>query len=103
MLKGICKFIKNNIRLELFMSIILLASMTVIACKMDEAAEDKIQKENKPIIEKNGKVVVIDPGHGGTDPGKVGVNGAKEKEVNLAISMRLKDILHKNLRLLWFL
>lgn len=36
------------------------------------------------------KVVVIDSGHGGNDPGKVGVNGSLEKDINLAIAQRLK-------------
>lgn len=40
--------------------------------------------------------VVVDPGHGGIDPGKVGINDAQEKDVNLAISMKLKEILEKN-------
>jgi N-acetylmuramoyl-L-alanine amidase len=39
---------------------------------------------------------VIDPGHGGRDPGKVGVNGALEKDVNLAIALKLKDLLEQN-------
>ena len=41
-------------------------------------------------------VVVIDAGHGGIDPGKVGVNDALEKEINLSIAMRLKDLLEQN-------
>lgn len=40
--------------------------------------------------------VVIDPGHGGEDPGKVGRNGAKEKEINLAIALKLKGYLEAN-------
>ncbi len=32
-------------------------------------------------------VVVLDPGHGGTDPGAVGVGGIAEKTVNLAIAL----------------
>lgn len=39
------------------------------------------------------KVVVIDPGHGGEDPGKVSTEGVLEKDVNLAISGRLKSAL----------
>lgn len=41
-------------------------------------------------------VIIIDPGHGGSDPGKVGINGANEKEVNLSISLKLKKILEQN-------
>ena len=35
----------------------------------------------------NAKCVVIDPGHGGDDPGKIGINGAKEKDINLQIAL----------------
>ncbi len=38
-------------------------------------------------------VVYIDAGHGGIDPGKVGINNALEKDVNLSIVMKLKDFL----------
>ena len=37
--------------------------------------------------------IVIDPGHGGYDPGKVGINGTLEKNINLAISLQLKKYL----------
>jgi len=37
--------------------------------------------------------VVIDPGHGGVDPGAIGVNGLREKDVNLDVSLRVRDIL----------
>lgn len=37
--------------------------------------------------------VVIDPGHGGNDPGKIGVNDELEKDINLKISLKLKKIL----------
>ena len=40
-------------------------------------------------------VVVIDPGHGGSDPGKVGASDVKEKDVNLAIALKLRDSLEE--------
>lgn len=42
------------------------------------------------------KVVVIDAGHGGRDPGKIGVNNVLEKDINLAIAMKLKTFLELN-------
>ena len=35
--------------------------------------------------------ILIDPGHGGKDPGAVGPTGLQEKDVNLIISTRLAD------------
>lgn len=43
----------------------------------------------------DGLVVVIDPGHGGSDPGKVSANGVDEKDVNLSIALKLKDELEE--------
>jgi N-acetylmuramoyl-L-alanine amidase len=40
-----------------------------------------------------GKTIVLDPGHGGYDPGAVGVTGLKEKEVNLDIALRVQKLL----------
>ncbi|MFP8875287.1 MAG: N-acetylmuramoyl-L-alanine amidase [Myxococcota bacterium] len=37
--------------------------------------------------------VVIDPGHGGRDPGAIGLRGIREKDVNLALASRLSRIL----------
>ncbi len=41
------------------------------------------------------QVIIIDPGHGGSDPGKVGVNNALEKDINLSISFKLKTCLEQ--------
>lgn len=43
----------------------------------------------------SGKTIVIDPGHGGSDPGMVGIGGVEEKEINLQIAQALKGILEK--------
>lgn len=40
--------------------------------------------------------VVIDAGHGGEDPGKVGINGAPEKDINLRIALLVKSYLEQN-------
>lgn len=40
-------------------------------------------------------VITIDPGHGGFDPGKISNNGIKEKDINLSISLKLKQKLEE--------
>lgn len=40
-------------------------------------------------------VIVIDPGHGGHDPGAIGAYGTKEKNVTLAISQRLAYLINQ--------
>jgi len=47
-------------------------------------------------VEKEKMVVVIDAGHGGDDPGKIGVNKAEEKDINLAIAKRVQRLLQQN-------
>ncbi len=42
-----------------------------------------------------GKTVVIDPGHGGVDPGAVGKNKVLEKDINLAVAKRLKEYIQQ--------
>lgn len=39
-------------------------------------------------------IVAIDPGHGGEDPGAIGPSGLREKDVVLAIALRLRDRLN---------
>lgn len=45
----------------------------------------------KVMASENEKVILIDPGHGGFDGGAKSKNGVIEKDVNLQISMKLKE------------
>ena len=67
-----------------------------------EAAENPIEKvqatplDAKPArqLRRAGrKLVVIDPGHGGIDPGAIGLRKTREKDVVLAFGLKLRDIL----------
>ncbi len=51
------------------------------------ASGNKLMQGEPPIR------VVIDAGHGGADPGKIGINGAEEKDVNLQIAALVKRYL----------
>lgn len=42
-------------------------------------------------------VIVIDPGHGGKDPGAIGKKGTKEKTIVLQVAKRLKPLLEETL------
>lgn len=46
-------------------------------------------------VGKSKKVIVIDPGHGGVDPGAIGASGAHEKTIVLAAAKTLKRVLEK--------
>ena len=39
------------------------------------------------------KVIIVDPGHGGFDPGKPGITGLDEKDLNLKISLLVRNYL----------
>lgn len=56
--------------------------------------EKKEAEAREPVTRKN-RIVVIDPGHGGDDPGAVGLGGTQEKDIVLKIGRRLRDKLNK--------
>lgn len=73
----------------------------VVVPKLDESpavAEKKPRPLPKKAISKIRRIVV-DPGHGGHDPGAVGLSGIQEKDVVLAIGLKLRDLLKEELGL----
>jgi N-acetylmuramoyl-L-alanine amidase len=42
------------------------------------------------------KRIIIDPGHGGKDPGAIGPGGLLEKDITLAVALKLRDVLQKH-------
>ncbi len=41
------------------------------------------------------KIIAIDPGHGGIDPGAIGITGVREDEINLKIGLILKRLIEE--------
>ena len=56
----------------------------------------KIIESDEPPSLRNQKIILIDAGHGGEDPGAVGRNKSLEKNVNLAIAKKLVGLINKN-------
>lgn len=55
----------------------------------------KTASSSKAVVKKSKskKIIVIDPGHGGVDPGAIGYSGVYEKNITLAMSRELKKVL----------
>ena len=77
----------------------LILSNTKIGKKLKYAAKKKATKKSASsrndakVAQRRSKdfIVVIDAGHGGKDPGAIGLNGVYEKNVVLQIAKKLKD------------
>lgn len=75
-----------------------------ILCFLGMAAAVWLQESNpaktvsgsNTVVKKEKICVVVDPGHGGFDPGKIGINGVQEKDVNLSIAKRVQEYLEAN-------
>ena len=74
-------------RWELYLAGMLFLAFSLGGCGEkvhSENAEKTFEKETAPMI-------VIDPGHGGEDPGKVASSGELEKDLNLQIAQKVKE------------
>ena len=73
---------------EFFLLILLLAGLIVISRNLGRyVSSGKVKRAENTIV--------VDVGHGGADPGKVGINDAKEKDINLEIAKKVKKLLEK--------
>lgn len=108
---------KQNQWIRIMMGILLVVGMLILAKlaalmtdtgRTTPVTEDSVSGQQGPVPDTGAgeavlsgntaaerqpgqECIVIDPGHGGADPGKVGVNGALEKEINLQMAYILKE------------
>ena len=71
-------------RIEMVMACLMLVCFYLLS---RQAAVVSGQKKDS----NDEKIILVDPGHGGADPGMIGVNGLEEKGINLSISLMLKE------------
>ena len=75
-------------KIELAVLLLFLAVLVLLSKNLEEMVSSGRVTGRNPCI-------VLDSGHGGEDPGKIGVNQAKEKDVNLKIAKKTKERLEK--------
>lgn len=80
----------KNRKLEILMAAVILIAAAFLS-KQAAVSVMSVNVEKEPE-----RVVCIDAGHGGSDPGKIGINQALEKDVNLLIARRVRTLLVQN-------
>jgi len=83
---------RQNRVLESIMACLLIIGMIFVARESAQLVQTLHQVEN---IDASKPIVILDAGHGGIDPGKVGINGELEKDINLAIAHKVKRYLEQ--------
>lgn len=75
-----------------FLPFYLLVLIIFVGIAQGSSAAVTVISENAPV--ERSHCIVIDAGHGGIDGGAVSLSGKKESNINLAIALRLDDLLH---------
>jgi len=77
-------------RLVLFLAVLIIAG-----CYTAGAVAERLENRRVAALSWSvaNKVIVVDPGHGGIDPGSKGSGGAIEKEITLEVARKLAHVL----------
>ena len=68
----------------------------VIDVELPEVSRQETHLREQTRVLKKKKIIIVDPGHGGDDPGAIGGQGTYEKDVVLAISRHIKKLLDRH-------
>ena len=75
-------------KIEFLLLLVTIAGL----CMLNKKLENQVISEEITVEE---TVVIVDAGHGGSDPGKVGVGEILEKDINLQIAKKVEKLLKK--------
>lgn len=74
---------------------LLMAGLVLVAAVVCGRNGGVREAASKQANHTDSRLVIIDAGHGGDDPGKIGVDGVQEKDLNLKMVLALRDLLEQ--------
>ena len=89
---------QGKMRMSVVLSTLLVLILGLMPLSVNAATDDLLNQIVTQLIQTSksplqGKVIVIDPGHGGSDTGAIGPNKVLEKNVTMTISKELRSLL----------
>lgn len=75
---------------------LLITIVLLISALFAKYKNTKKESEVVTFLPISNKIIGIDPGHGGVDPGAVGMSGIKEDKINLQIAKNLKRLIEQS-------
>lgn len=72
------------------------SDVSIINQRTKPVPEITVPGGTKQVVNKGKLLVMIDPGHGGEDPGAIGPQGTKEKHIVLDIGKKLRDLINSS-------
>lgn len=85
--------LKIGERGEKLLQFLMLGILLVSMYFLSREGARYLNTSSGDVVTEEKRVIVIDAGHGGMDPGKIGIHGEQEKEINLKVAKILKTFL----------
>ncbi len=84
---------KEGNKAKVVINLMRSAEYSILSNRVDNKISVSLSRDSN--IKPSDRIIVIDPGHGGKDPGAVQNGGVNEKDVNLAVSHKINEGLKK--------